>query len=96
MQSHSQVETPTTASMQRKHLVWGEREKTHQEETRTNPERERAREREREIMAKPILLNHKNNPRELEAVVAAPYDPKGIFSSLIQRCENLTSFLDER
>jgi hypothetical protein len=87
--------------MQRKHLVWGEREKTHQEETKTNPEREREREggregrREREIMARPFLLNHKNNPGEEVAVVDAPNNPKEIFSSLIQRCENLPSFLDE-
>ncbi len=46
-------------------------------------------------MAKPFLLNHKNNPGEEEAVVDAPNNPKEIFSSLIQRCENLTSFLDE-
>jgi hypothetical protein len=55
----------------------------------------RERGREREIMAKPSLLNHKNNPGEEEAVVDAPNNPKDIFSSLIQRCENLTSFLDE-
>jgi hypothetical protein len=63
--------------MQRKHLVWGEREKTYQEETKTTQrESEREREREREIMAKPFLLNHKNNPGEEEAVVDAPTNPK--------------------
>lgn len=39
---------------------------------KNNPERER----EREIMAKPFLLNHKNNPGEEEAVVDAPTNPK--------------------
>jgi general stress protein YciG len=63
----------------------------------TERERERGREggREGKIMAKPFLLNHKNNPGEEEVVVDAPNNPKEIFSSLIQRCENLTSFLDE-
>ncbi len=46
-------------------------------------------------MAKPFLLTHKNNPGEEEAVVDSPNNPKEIFSSLIQRCENFTSFLDE-
>jgi hypothetical protein len=42
-----------------------------------------------------LSLNHKNNPGEEEVVVDAPNNPKEIFSTLIQRCENLTSFLDE-
>jgi hypothetical protein len=78
-----------------------ERENTSGGNNNNPTEREREREREREgrgegeVKAKPFLLNHKNNPGEEEVVVEAPNNPKEFFSSLIQRCENLTSFLDE-
>jgi hypothetical protein len=77
----------------------GERERNHirrkQKQTQREKEREREGGWEGEIMAKPFLLTHKNNPGEEEAVVDSPNNPKEIFSSLIQRCENFTSFLDE-